>query len=248
MALKLRLERKSGSRRARKVRADHLAAVLGLARRNRGKPGHHDLPERQGHPDRQQQGHRPAVGFRAHTRAADGRRLRRTQACDRLARPDHVFVDAAQGEKIAGRLRRGIRAAARVLHRRSRRPRPRLRWRRADLSSSIRCSPAWPRPAPPTASGRMWRPPFVSRLAAEDRCHLNGLALRDGRPAYVTASPKPTWPTAGATTARRRRGRSTCAANEIVCRGLSMPHSPRLARRGLWVLNSGTGEIGIVDL
>ena len=29
----------------------------------------------------------------------------------------------------------------------------------------------------------LWRPPFISRLAAEDRCHLNGLALKDGRAA-----------------------------------------------------------------
>ena len=28
-----------------------------------------------------------------------------------------------------------------------------------------------------------WRPPFVSALAAEDRCHLNGLAVADGGPA-----------------------------------------------------------------
>ena len=32
-----------------------------------------------------------------------------------------------------------------------------------------------------------WRPPFVTALAAEDRCHLNGLAVVDGQPAYVTA-------------------------------------------------------------
>src|SRR5688572_20931255 len=32
-----------------------------------------------------------------------------------------------------------------------------------------------------------WRPPFISALAAEDRCHLNGLALVDGRPRYATA-------------------------------------------------------------
>ena len=32
-----------------------------------------------------------------------------------------------------------------------------------------------------------WRPRFVSALAAQDRCHLNGLAMRDGRPRYVTA-------------------------------------------------------------
>lgn len=33
----------------------------------------------------------------------------------------------------------------------------------------------------------LWRPGFISRLAPEDRCHLNGLALRDGAPAFVTA-------------------------------------------------------------
>jgi uncharacterized protein (TIGR03032 family) len=31
-----------------------------------------------------------------------------------------------------------------------------------------------------------WRPGFVTALAAEDRCHLNGLAVADGRPKYVT--------------------------------------------------------------
>ena len=41
--------------------------------------------------------------------------------------------------------------------------------------------------ASPTHTFRpLWRPPFVSRLAPEDRCHLNGLALRDGEPRYVT--------------------------------------------------------------
>jgi uncharacterized protein (TIGR03032 family) len=32
-----------------------------------------------------------------------------------------------------------------------------------------------------------WRPPFVSALAPEDRCHLNGLAMVEGRSKYVTA-------------------------------------------------------------
>ena len=32
-----------------------------------------------------------------------------------------------------------------------------------------------------------WRPSFVSALAAEDRCHLNGLAMVDGQPRFVTA-------------------------------------------------------------
>ncbi|MBZ9922589.1 TIGR03032 family protein, partial [Mesorhizobium sp. BR1-1-7] len=33
----------------------------------------------------------------------------------------------------------------------------------------------------------VWRPPFVSTLVDEDRCHLNGLAMQEGEPAYVTA-------------------------------------------------------------
>src|SRR5262245_30379069 len=32
-----------------------------------------------------------------------------------------------------------------------------------------------------------WRPPFITALVAEDRCHLNGLAIDDGRPKYATA-------------------------------------------------------------
>ena len=34
----------------------------------------------------------------------------------------------------------------------------------------------------------IWKPPFISEYVAEDRCHLNGLAMKDGEPAYVTAT------------------------------------------------------------
>ena len=41
----------------------------------------------------------------------------------------------------------------------------------------------------PTHAFRVfWQPPFISKLAAADRCHLNGLAMKDGAPAYVTAT------------------------------------------------------------
>src|SRR5258708_22119121 len=84
----------------------------------------------------------------------------------------------------------------------------------------------------------LWRPPFVSRLAAEDRCHLNGLALEDGRARYVTAvSPSDVvdgW--------RDRRGDGGCVGevttNRTVAAGLSMPHSPRFHQGQRWVLNS----------
>jgi uncharacterized protein (TIGR03032 family) len=94
----------------------------------------------------------------------------------------------------------------------------------------------------------LWRPPFVSRLAAEDRCHLNGLAMKDGRPAHVTAAHAcdvvDGW-------REHRAGGGVVVdvqRNEIVAGGLSMPHSPRWHRERLWLLNSGTGEFGHVEL
>jgi uncharacterized protein (TIGR03032 family) len=94
----------------------------------------------------------------------------------------------------------------------------------------------------------LWRPAFLSALVPEDRCHLNGLALRDGRPAYATAVADSD--VADGWRDRRRDGGCVIdvAANEIVARGLSMPHSPRCYRNRLWLVNSGTGEFGSVDV
>ena len=52
---------------------------------------------------------------------------------------------------------------------------------------STPASGACARWTPTTASTPAGGPPFVSALAPEDRCHLNGLAMVDGRPKYVTA-------------------------------------------------------------
>ncbi|MFN9547828.1 MAG: TIGR03032 family protein [Cyanobacteriota bacterium] len=94
----------------------------------------------------------------------------------------------------------------------------------------------------------LWRPPFISRLAAEDRCHLNGLAMRQGQPAYVTAVAASD--AADGWREHRRDGGVLIdvEANEVVASGLSMPHSPRWYRDQLWLCNSGTGEFGRVDL
>ena len=46
--------------------------------------------------------------------------------------------------------------------------------------SSTRCSPAWPASTSNYSFVPRWRPPFISQLAAQDRCHLNGLAMREG--------------------------------------------------------------------
>jgi uncharacterized protein (TIGR03032 family) len=93
-----------------------------------------------------------------------------------------------------------------------------------------------------------WRPPFVSRLAAEDRCHLNGMAIIDDRVQYVTAL--------GATDTQGgwRDGRASggvlvdVGSGETVLRELSMPHSPRQYDGRFFLLESGKGTIATADL
>ncbi|MES2264889.1 MAG: TIGR03032 family protein [Pseudomonadota bacterium] len=94
----------------------------------------------------------------------------------------------------------------------------------------------------------LWQPPFISKLAAEDRCHLNGLAMQDGSPAYVTATS--TSDVADGWRDHRADGGVVIdvRSNEIVLRGLSMPHSPRWHNGKLWLLDSGTGYFGYADL
>ena len=93
-----------------------------------------------------------------------------------------------------------------------------------------------------------WRPPFVTAYAPEDRCHLNGLAMVDGRPKYVTALGETD--TAGGWRANKARGGILVdvETNDILLRGLSMPHSPRVYQGRLWVLESGEGSLAVVDL
>ncbi len=93
----------------------------------------------------------------------------------------------------------------------------------------------------------LWKPPFITKLAAEDRCHLNGLAMQDGEPMYVTAC-SATNEAAGWRNHRLNGGVVMhIPSNEIIARGLSMPHSPRWYKGKLWLLNSGTGELGHLE-
>ena len=92
-----------------------------------------------------------------------------------------------------------------------------------------------------------WRPPFISGYDLSDRCHLNGLAMRDGKPKYVSAL---------GTSDKAAGWRENKAfggvvmdieSNEIIAEGLSMPHSPRWYRDKLWVLESGAGQLLTID-
>lgn len=101
--------------------------------------------------------------------------------------------------------------------------------------------------SPRGSFAELWRPPFIDRLAAEDRCHLNGLAMEGGRPAYVTCLSRTNvfegW------RERRRDGGTVLdvVSGEIVASGLSMPHSPRIHDGSLWLVQAGTGEFGRID-
>jgi uncharacterized protein (TIGR03032 family) len=93
----------------------------------------------------------------------------------------------------------------------------------------------------------LWRPPFLSKQAAEDRCHLNGLAMANGRPRFVTAVS--TSDVVDAWRDRRGDGGVVLEVPEgwVLATGLSMPHSPRLYRGRLWLHNSGAGQFGSID-
>jgi uncharacterized protein (TIGR03032 family) len=92
-----------------------------------------------------------------------------------------------------------------------------------------------------------WRPPFISALASEDRCHLNGLAMAGGTPKYVTALGETDTPQGW----RADKVHSGClidvASGQTVARGFAMPHSPRVHRGRVWLLHSGAGQLVLVD-
>lgn len=99
--------------------------------------------------------------------------------------------------------------------------------------------------ARPTERGfaALWKPKFVSKLAPEDRCHLNGLAMDWGVARYASACASSDvvngWH-------ENRVGRGLVIdveTGEAALDGLTMPHSPRLRDGALWVLDSGTGEL-----
>jgi len=92
-----------------------------------------------------------------------------------------------------------------------------------------------------------WQPHFISNLASEDRCHLNGLAMQDGQPKYVSALGS------GNTMQSWRENIVNggiimdVATNEIAIEGLPMPHSPRIYNDELYLLTSATGDVVVAN-
>ncbi|MCB9283330.1 MAG: TIGR03032 family protein [Lewinellaceae bacterium] len=94
----------------------------------------------------------------------------------------------------------------------------------------------------------IWKPPFISHLASEDRCHLNGMAMQDGKPKYVTAFSTGDKMQAWRDVVTTGGIVMDVATNEIVAEGVPMPHSPRLFDGKLYLLLSATGELVQLDL
>ncbi|WP_417613241.1 TIGR03032 family protein [Parasphingorhabdus sp.] len=93
----------------------------------------------------------------------------------------------------------------------------------------------------------IWKPEFISEIVAEDRCHLNGLAMVSGKPKYVSAVSRSNVDK-GWRDDRDAGGLIIdVESNAVLAEGLSMPHSPRFHNGRLWLLNSGTGELGWLD-
>lgn len=94
----------------------------------------------------------------------------------------------------------------------------------------------------------VWKPDFISEITFGDRCHLNGIGARDGELAYATLCGRSD--TSIGWKSMKKGGGCVVdiATNQVVCEGLSMPHSPRWYKGRLWLLNSGDGEFGHVDL
>ncbi|KAA5544336.1 TIGR03032 family protein [Roseiconus nitratireducens] len=93
-----------------------------------------------------------------------------------------------------------------------------------------------------------WRPPFITELSPQDRCHLNGLAMESGRPKLVTALG-----TSNSARGWRERKQSggvlmEVESGEVVAEGFCMPHSPRLRDGAAFVLDSGRGRLVRVAL
>ena len=92
-----------------------------------------------------------------------------------------------------------------------------------------------------------WTPPFIDKMVSEDRCHLNGMAMKNGKPKYVTAFNQGNSYQSWRDNITKTGVVFDVETNEIIVEGLAMPHTPRIFNGALYVLLSATGELIKVD-
>ncbi len=89
----------------------------------------------------------------------------------------------------------------------------------------------------------VWQPDFITELAPEDRCHLNGLIMKDGIPEYVTFFDRSNEDNGWRKTPINTGVLYDCQKQEVVVDGLSMPHSPTKHGDDIFFLQSATGQV-----
>ena len=102
-------------------------------------------------------------------------------------------------------------------------------------------------PHPNYSFAPVWRPPFVSALRPEDRCHLNGLAVADGQPRYVTALAETDSPEGWRAVKHNGGCLIEVSSSRLLARGLVLPHSPRVDGNQIFFLHSGQGTLDMTD-
>lgn len=92
------------------------------------------------------------------------------------------------------------------------------------------------------SAAHIFKPYFITKLAAEDRTHLNGFAWRDSAPAYFSALGQTNQHRAWKENIQTGGIILDVKTNKAVLKGLNMPHSPRLYRGNLYFVTSGDGR------
>jgi len=92
-----------------------------------------------------------------------------------------------------------------------------------------------------------WKPSFITELVSEDRCHLNGMALKDGKPKYVTTLGHKNSFQSWRENITQGGLLIDVEKNEIILENLPLPHSPQFYLDKLYLLFSATGEIVCYD-
>ncbi|MEQ9229949.1 MAG: TIGR03032 family protein [Cyclobacteriaceae bacterium] len=93
-----------------------------------------------------------------------------------------------------------------------------------------------------------WKPPFIGELRPFDKCHLNGMAMKDGKPKYVSMFGEMDQPTEWRKSEKNHGLIMDVDTGEVLVRNLTMPHTPTLYEEKIYFLQSGTGQIMYYDL
>ena len=93
----------------------------------------------------------------------------------------------------------------------------------------------------------VWSPPQIDKINSEDRCHLNGMAMKDRKPKYATAFNNGNTPQSWRDKVIESGVIYDVQNNKIIAEGLPMPHTPRVFNDDLYVLLSATGELAKIN-